>query len=178
MEPFRKGRLPAFGPVQKSFTGFTGIAPGPLILAEPNPSRMAKTRTPSKATRPKANTVKWWLMKLPEPIRSKALKACDNPDRKVNSVAHAIADGFSWVDTKDGHAYWTKVSNRAMAGEFDPKKSPPKSKTKAPKKKPTQLDRIEDTINALNLFTVTSLGVIMDRLTDIEAKRHEFTLLP
>lgn len=75
---------------------FTGIAPGRFILAEPNPSRMAKT-TPS------------------------------------------------------GRA---------------------KSKDEAPKRgvKVTQLDRIEDTINALNLFTVTSLGVIMDRLTDIEAK--------
>lgn len=145
---------------------------------------MANPRTPSKATRPKANTVKWWLMKLPEPIRSKALKACDNPDRKVNSVAHAIADGFSWVDTKEGDAYWLKVRNLAEAGEFDPKKSPSKSKTPAPKKKkPTQLDRIEkkldtihrtvvvraDSIHATLVDTKRSIGSIESKLATLNA---------
>ena len=59
-------------------------------------------------------TIKEWLMELPEPIRSRALKyesdPIDNWNETTYNMNNALLCAFKWVATKEGGDYWAKVS--------------------------------------------------------------------
>lgn len=56
-----------------------------------------------------------WLQELPEPHRSRAIRACVNPDRKVDNLMDAIYGMCYWWMTKERFEYWDKI----CYGDYD-----------------------------------------------------------
>jgi hypothetical protein len=61
-------------------------------------------------------TIKEWLMELPEPVRSRALKY-DKEMHKFNcgSMQSALGAAFTWHETEEKSDYWTYVYNGKYA---------------------------------------------------------------
>ena len=71
-------------------------------------------------------TITEWLRTLPEPYRSQALNQPEEirfeylPHSETVAALHTAIDfAFSWRKTDQGKKYWSAVSERAQAGEFD-----------------------------------------------------------
>ncbi len=60
------------------------------------------------------NSIEWWLYKLPEDIRNRALKNLRDSSWKksltiANSLSDAIDKAFDWSLSPEKHAYWSKL---------------------------------------------------------------------
>ena len=59
-------------------------------------------------------TIKEWLMELPDPVRSRALKyesePIDNWNETTYNMNKALLHAFKWVATKEGSDYWGYVA--------------------------------------------------------------------
>jgi hypothetical protein len=64
-------------------------------------------------------TIKEWLMELPEPVRSRALKYELKPisywDDKVKDIHTAVRSAFNWDKTEEDLYYWVRVSDGEYA---------------------------------------------------------------
>ncbi len=55
-------------------------------------------------------TIKEWLMELPEPVRSRALKYEIGFNDVHICLTAAIGTAFTWAATKEGSDYWGYVA--------------------------------------------------------------------
>ncbi len=74
----------------------------------------------------KEYTAGWWLMKLPEPYRSQAIKNLRSEENKdyyekavknktYEDIDKAILDAFEWGDSNEGVIYWRGIYNRSKS---------------------------------------------------------------
>jgi len=57
-------------------------------------------------------TTKQWVEELPSPIREKALqyeKDFWSNGKEIPSAKLALAVGFDWKNSNEGHEYWSEV---------------------------------------------------------------------
>lgn len=64
-------------------------------------------------------TIREWLETLPDGIRERAIKNAEDSKWDVlgqcdDSLSQALRGAFIWSDTKENHAFWSEVDDKAM----------------------------------------------------------------
>jgi predicted Rossmann fold nucleotide-binding protein DprA/Smf involved in DNA uptake len=87
-----------------------------MTIRPPDKPLRYRVKAVKKTLNNNMKTIKEWLMDLPEPVRSRALKYGQELHWvNQNSLQSALGTAFTWHETEESGEYWVNVCN----GDYD-----------------------------------------------------------